>query len=166
MLRQMINNDQWNLTIDYGAIQSGKTVINTYGFVMSLLKVKSMADKQQVKYSLFILAGTSRKSVFNNVLNPLYNNFGLMPDQNAVSNNHLFDVTIDLAYTGTIVGLRGVRGSSAWEAHTNEAFFANEDVFNEIRNRCSEGEGRIICDINSGIPPHWLKKNYIDYDST
>ena len=72
-----------------------------------------MADKQQVKYSLFILAGTSRKSVFNNVLNPLYNNFGLMPDQNAVSNNHLFDVTIDLAYTGTIVGLRGVRGSSA-----------------------------------------------------
>lgn len=165
VLSQMINNDQWNLMINYGAVRSGKTVINNYGFVMSLLKVKRMADKQRVKDPLYILAGTSRKSIFNNVLNPLFNDFGLMPEQDAVGNIHLFGVTIVLAYTGTIAGLRGVRGSSAWGAYINEASLANEEVFNEIRDRCSEGEGRVICDTNPGIPTHWLKKNYIDSDS-
>lgn len=107
LLSQMINNKQWNLMINYGAVRSGKTVVKNYDFVMSLIRVRRMAEKQRVKDSLYILAGTSRKSIFNNVLNPLFNDFGLMPEQDAVGNIHLFGVTIVLAYTGTIAGLRG-----------------------------------------------------------
>lgn len=165
VLDQFINNDKWDLMINYGAVRSGKTVADNYCFILSLLRVRKIADKDHVKDPLYILAGTSRKNIYNNVLNPLFNDFNLIPEQDSIGNLHLFGVTIVLAYTGTIAGLRGIRGSSAYGAYINEASLANEGVFSEIRDRCSEGEGRIICDTNPDVPTHWLKTDYIDKDS-
>lgn len=165
VLDQFINNKRWNLMINYGAVRSGKTVVDNYCFILSLIAVRKQADEDHVQDPLYILAGTSKKSIYNNVLNPLFNDFGLIPDQDSIGNLHLFGVTIVLAYTGTIAGLRGIRGSSAYAAYINEASLANEDVFVEIQDRCSEGDGRVICDTNPDIPTHWLKKNYIDKDS-
>lgn len=165
VLDQFINDDKWDLMINYGAVRSGKTVADNYCFILSLLRVRKIADRDHVKDPLYILAGTSRKNIYNNVLNPLFNDFNLIPEQDSIGNLHLFGVTIVLAYTGTIAGLRGIRGSSAYGAYINEASLANEGVFSEIRDRCSEGEGRIICDTNPDVPTHWLKTDYIDKDS-
>ena len=162
VLSQFVNNHYWNLMINYGAVRSGKTVANNYCFILSLLKVRELAKRNRIKDPLYILAGTSKKNIFNNVLNPLFNEFGLAPEQDSIGNLHLFGVTIVLAYTGSVRGISGVRGSSAYGAYINEASLANESVFSEILDRCSEGEGRVICDTNPDIPTHWLKKNYID----
>ena len=165
VLKQFFNNPHWSLMINYGAVRSGKTIANNYCFILSLVSIRKQADKDGVKDPLYILAGTSKKNIYNNVLNPLFNDFDLVPEQDSVGNLHLFGVTIVLAYTGTIAGLRGIRGSSAYGAYINEASLANESVFNEIRDRCSEGDGRVICDTNPDIPTHWLKTDYIDNDS-
>lgn len=165
VLKQFFNNPHWSLMINYGAVRSGKTIANNYCFILSLISIRKQADKDGVKDPLYILAGTSKKNIYNNVLNPLFNDFDLVPEQDSVGNLHLFGVTIVLAYTGTIAGLRGIRGSSAYGAYINEASLANESVFNEIRDRCSEGDGRVICDTNPDIPTHWLKTDYIDNDS-
>lgn len=165
VLNQFVNNKDWSLMINYGAVRSGKTIANNYCFIMSLIQVRKQADKDKVKDPLYILAGTSKKNIYNNVLNPLFNDFDLIPEQDSIGNLHLFGVTIILAYTGTIAGLRGIRGSSAYGAYINEASLANEKVFEEIRDRCSEGDGRVICDTNPDIPTHWLKTDYIDNPS-
>lgn len=165
VLKQFFNNPHWSLMINCGAVRSGKTIANNYIFILSLISIRKQADKDGVKDPLYILAGTSKKNIYNNVLNPLFNDFDLVPEQDSVGNLHLFGVTIVLAYTGTIAGLRGIRGSSAYGAYINEASLANESVFNEIRDRCSEGDGRVICDTNPDIPTHWLKVNYIDNKS-
>ncbi|WP_195922005.1 PBSX family phage terminase large subunit [Lactobacillus crispatus] len=165
VLKQFFNNPHWSLMINYGAVRSGKTIANNYCFILSLISIRKQADKDGVKDPLYILAGTSKKNIYNNVLNPLFNDFDLVPEQDSVGNLHLFGVTIILAYTGTIAGLRGIRGSSAYGAYINEASLANESVFNEIRDRCSEGDGRVICDTNPDIPTHWLKVDYIDNKS-
>lgn len=165
VLKQFFNNPHWSLMINYGAVRSGKTIANNYCFILSLISIRKQADKDGVKDPLYILAGTSKKNIYNNVLNPLFNDFDLVPEQDSVGNLHLFGVTIVLAYTGTIAGLRGIRGSSTYGAYINEASLANESVFNEIRDRCSEGDGRVICDTNPDIPTHWLKTDYIDNDS-
>lgn len=165
VLKQFFNNPHWSLMINYGAVRSGKTIANNYCFILSLISIRKQADKDGVKDPLYILAGTSKKNIYNNVLNPLFNDFDLVPEQDSVGNLHLFGVTIVLAYTETIAGLRGIRGSSAYGAYINEASLANESVFNEIRDRCSEGDGRVICDTNPDIPTHWLKTDYIDNDS-
>lgn len=165
VLKQFFNNPHWSLMINYGAVRSGKTIANNYCFILSLISIRKQADKDGVKDPLYILAGTSKKNIYNNVLNPLFNDFDLVPEQDSVGNLHLFGVTIVLAYTGTIAGLRGIRGSSAYGAYINEASLANESVFNEIRDRCSEGDGRVICDTNPDIPTHWLKVDYIDNKS-
>ena len=165
VLKQFFNNPHWSLMINYGAVRSGKTIANNYCFILSLISIRKQADKDGVKDPLYILAGTSKKNIYNNVINPLFNDFDLVPEQDSVGNLHLFGVTIVLAYTGTIAGLRGIRGSSAYGAYINEASLANESVFNEIRDRCSEGDGRVICDTNPDIPTHWLKVDYIDNKS-
>lgn len=165
VLKQFFNDPNWSLMINYGAVRSGKTIANNYCFILSLISIRKQADKDGVKDPLYILAGTSKKNIYNNVLNPLFNDFDLVPEQDSVGNLHLFGVTIVLAYTGTIAGLRGIRGSSAYGAYINEASLANESVFNEIRDRCSEGDGRVICDTNPDIPTHWLKVDYIDNKS-
>lgn len=165
VLSQFVNNRHWNLMINYGAVRSGKTVANNYCFVLSLLKVRELAQRNRVQEPLYILAGTSKKNIFNNVLNPLFNDFGLVPEQDSIGNLHLFGVTIVLAYTGSVRGISGVRGSSAYGAYINEASLANEGVFSEILDRCSEGEGRVICDTNPDVPTHWLKRSYIDNSS-
>ena len=74
----------------------------------------------------------------------------------------MFGVDIVPVYTASIAGLTGARGFTAYGAYINEATLANQEVFNEIRNRCSMRNSHIICDTNPDIPTHWLKTDYID----
>src|SRR5699024_11639291 len=53
---------------------------------------------------------------------------------------------------------------TAFGAYVNEATLANEEVFDEIRSRCSGEGARILVDTNPDHPEHWLLKDYIEND--
>ena len=51
---------------------------------------------------------------------------------------------------------------TSFGAYINEGTMANEEVFNEIKARCSGEGARILIDTNPDQPEHWLKTNFID----
>lgn len=164
VLHQAFNNQSWRLMINYGAVRAGKTIVDNIIFLYEVRRVAEQAAAKNVDNPLYILAGVSSKTIWNNVLIPLMNTFDLNFQFDNHNNFKLFGVTIVQAYTGSIGGLGGIRGLTAWGAYINEASMANEEVFTEIRNRCSESKARVVCDTNPDVPTHWLKKKYIDND--
>ena len=50
---------------------------------------------------------------------------------------------------------------TAFGAYINEASLANQEVFDEIKARCSGPGARIVADTNPDHPEHWLLKDYI-----
>lgn len=162
VLRTGLINPDWKYMINYGAVRSGKTIIDNYLFLYELRETARLAKLENYDNPLYILAGVTSKTIWNNVLNPLANDFGIDFKFDRYGNFNIFGVTIVQAYTGSISGLGSIRGMTAWGAYINEASLANEEVFNEIRDRCSKGDKRIICDTNPDVPTHWLKRNYID----
>lgn len=162
VLRTGLINPDWKYMINYGAVRSGKTIIDNYLFLYELRETTRLAKLENYDNPLYILAGVTSKTIWNNVLNPLANDFGIDFKFDRYGNFNIFGVTIVQAYTGSISGLGSIRGMTAWGAYINEASLANEEVFNEIRDRCSKGDKRIICDTNPDVPTHWLKRNYID----
>lgn len=55
-----------------------------------------------------------------------------------------------------------IRGMTSFGAYINEGTVANEEVFNEIKSRCSGEGARILVDTNPDQPEHWLKTNFVD----
>ncbi|MBJ3928091.1 PBSX family phage terminase large subunit, partial [Salmonella enterica subsp. enterica serovar Derby] len=127
-----------------------------------LIRVRQIADEIGIDEPMYILGGVSSKTIQTNVLQELYNKYGIEPKFDKHNNFKLFGVKIIQAYTGTIAGLGSIRGMTAFGAYINEATLANEEVFSEIISRCSGEGARIICDTNPYQPDHWLKKKYID----
>lgn len=157
-----LRRTDWRLLINYGAVRSGKTVVDNDAFLMELRKVRVRADKLNVDEPMYILAGYSSKSLQNNVLQELTNKYGIDFKFDKHNSFTLFGVKIVQTFTGSIAGLGAIRGMTSFGAYVNEASLANEDVFNEILNRCSAPGARIICDTNPDVPTHYLKKDFID----
>ena len=149
----------------HGAKRTGKTVINNDIFLRELRRVRMIADKLNIKEPMYILAGVSSKTIQNNVLQELYNRYELEIKFDKHNSFTLFGVKVVQAFTGTIAGLGGIRGMTAFGAYINEASLANETVFKEIISRCSGDGARIVFDTNPDNPEHWLKKDYIDSKS-
>lgn len=154
--------EDWFMLINHGAKRAGKTVLNNDLFLNELIRVRKIADEIGIDEPMYILGGVSSKTIQTNVLQELYNKYGIEPKFDKHNNFKLFGVKIIQAYTGTIAGLGSVRGMTAFGAYVNEATLANEEVFSEIISRCSGEGARIICDTNPDHPEHWLKKKYID----
>lgn len=159
---QALKRDDWRLLINYGAVRSGKTVVDNDAFLFELRRIRKIADDLDVKEPMYILAGYSSKSLQNNVLQELSNKYGINFKFDKHGSFTLFGVKIVQTFTGSIAGLGAIRGMSSFGAYVNEASLANEEVFNEILNRCSQKGARIICDTNPDIPTHFLKSKYID----
>lgn len=157
-----LKRDDWRLLINFGAVRSGKTVVDNDAFLFELQKVRKIADELDIKEPMYILAGYSSGSIQNNVLQELQNKYGLEFKFDKHNSFTLFGVKIVQTFTNSIAGLGAIRGMSAFGAYINEASLANEQVFNEILNRCSQRGARIICDTNPDIPTHFLKAKYID----
>lgn len=157
-------NEDFRMMILSGAVRSGKTFINNYLFLLELRRVAKQAELEGEKHPQYILAGASSGSIYNNVILSISNTFGvdLPPDRH--NHFHLFGVDITPIYTDSIRGLAGARGFTSYGAYVNEASLANERVFEEINNRCSKPNSKIICDTNPDNPQHWLKVNHIDKD--
>lgn len=149
----------------HGAKRTGKTVINNDIFLRELKRVRKIADALKIREPMYILAGVSSKTIQNNVLQELYNRYELDIKFDKHNSFTLFGVKVVQAFTGTIAGLGGIRGMTAFGAYINEASLANEKVFKEIISRCSGDGARIVFDTNPDHPEHWLKKEYIDSDS-
>lgn len=155
-------NDNWRFLINHGAKRSGKTVIDNDLFLMELIRVRKLADEQHVKEPMYILAGYSSKTIQNNILQELSNKYGFEFQFDKHNSFRLFGVKIVQTFHGSILGLGAIRGMTSYGAYVNEASLANQEVFEEIKDRCSEPGSRIICDTNPDNPQHWLKKDYID----
>ena len=153
---------KWKYLFLCGAIRSGKTVINNYQFVLELRRVSKLAKKLHVLHPQYILAGFSSDAINNNIIASLESQFGLTLKADRHGHYHLFGVDIVPAYTGNRRGVGKIRGMTAFGAYINEASLADEAVFNEIINRCSIEDARVVCDTNPDTPTHWLKTKYID----
>ena len=149
----------------HGAKRTGKTVINNDIFLRELRRVRKIADQLNIKEPMYILAGVSSKTIQNNILQEIYNRYQLDIKFDKHNSFTLFGVKVVQAFTGTIAGLGGIRGMTAFGAYINEASLANETVFKEIISRCSGDGARIVFDTNPDNPEHWLKKEYIDSES-
>lgn len=153
---------KFKILILCGAVRAGKTYIDNLIFLYELMRVSKLAKQLDDKHPQFILAGASSGAIYNNVIAELSRQFGIDLKADKHNHYHLFGVDIVPVYTASIAGLTGARGFTAYGAYINEATLANQEVFNEIRNRCSMRNSHIICDTNPDIPTHWLKTDYID----
>lgn len=161
ILNFALNNDFFML-INHGAKRTGKTILDNDLFLHELKKVKALATKEGVKEPQYILAGADLGALQRNVLNELTNKYGIEFKFDKHNRFKLFGVLVCCFGHSKINDLGRIRGMTAWGAYINEGTMANEEVFNEIKSRCSATNARMLIDTNPDHPEHWLKTNYID----
>lgn len=161
VLRFAFNHDFFML-INHGAKRSGKTILDNDIFLNELRRVRRIADAEQVKHPQYILAASDLSALRRNVLTELTNKYGISFKFDKANRFELFGVTVCCFGHSKINDLGRIRGMTAYGAYINEASVANEEVFNEIKSRCSATGARIILDTNPDRPGHWLKRDYID----
>ena len=161
ILKRALRED-WYMMINHGAVRAGKTQLDNDLFLMELRRAKRNAKSCGVDNPMYILGATSAGTLQTNILKELTEKYGIDFKFDKHGNFTLFGVYVVTTFTGTVAGLRSIRGMTAYGAYINEATLANKEVFDEIRKRCSGLGARIICDTNPDHPNHWLKKDYID----
>lgn len=161
IIKQSRNVD-WSLMINHGAVRAGKTKLDNDLFLSELLQVKKRAIEDGVRLPKYILGAVSKGTLQTNVLSEISNDYGIEFKFDRHGNFTLFGVYVVTTFTGSIAGLKAIRGMTSYGAYINEASLANREVFDEIMKRCSGRGARIICDTNTDHPMHWLKTDYID----
>lgn len=155
-------NTDWFMLINHGAKRSGKTQLDNDLFLAELRNVRKTADEMGIDTPQYILAGYSMGNIQDNILTELSNKYGFEFKFDKYNNFNLFGVKVVQTSHGSISGLGRIRGMTAFGAYINEASLANQEVFDEIKARCSGKNARIIADTNPDHPEHWLLKDYIN----
>lgn len=161
VLRYAMNEDYFML-INHGAKRTGKTVLNNDLFLFELRRVREIANKLDIPLPQYILAGADLGAVQRNVLNELTNKYEIEFKFDKHNRFILFGVQVCCFGHSKINDMGRIRGMTSYGAYINEGTMANEEVFNEIKARCSGEGARILVDTNPDQPEHWLKTNYID----
>lgn len=159
---QYATHTDFFILINHGAKRSGKTYVNNFIFIRELLRVSDIAKKLKIYKPQYILAGTDLGALRRNVLNDVEAILGQTIQLDKHNRFVLFGVTVCCFGHSKISDLGKIRGFTAFGAYVNEGTMANEQVFNEIKSRCSGEGARIIVDTNPDHPQHWLKIKYID----
>lgn len=154
-------NTDWFMLINHGAKRSGKTQLDNDIFLQELMRVRGIANKLGIDTPQYILAGYSMGNIQDNILTELSNKYGFEFKFDRFNNFTLFGVKVVQTSHGNISGLGRIRGMTSFGAYINEASLANQEVFDEIKARCSGPGARIIADTNPDHPEHWLLKDYI-----
>lgn len=155
-------NHDWFMLVNHGAKRSGKTQVDNDLFLQELIRVRKTADKLGIATPQYILAGYSLGNIQDNILTELSNKYGLEFKFDKYNNFNLLGVKVVQTSHGSISGLGRIRGMTSFGAYINEGSLANQEVFDEIKARCSGQGARIITDTNPDHPEHWMKKDYID----
>lgn len=155
------NNDYFML-INSGAKRTGKTILDNDLFLYELQRVREIADGLKIKKPQYILAGATLGSLHRNVLMELTNKYGIEFDMDKWNRFELFGVQVCCFGHSKINDLGRIRGMTAFGAYVNEGSMSNQEVFNEIKSRCSGDGARILVDTNPDHPEHWLKVDFID----
>lgn len=151
----------WFMLVNHGAKRSGKTQLDNDIFLQELIRTRDTAKKLGIDTPQYILAGYSLGNIQDNILTELSNKYGFEFKFDKYNNFSLFGVKVVQTSHGSISGLGRIRGMTAFGAYVNEASLANQEVFDEIKARCSGQGARIIADTNPDHPEHWLLKDYI-----
>lgn len=154
--------DDYFMLINHGAKRSGKTVLDNDLFLYELIRAKRNAFAAGVRNPQYILAAADIGSIHRNILNELTGKYGMEFHFDKFNRFMLFGVQVCCFGHSKINDLGRIRGMTAWGAYINEATVANEEVFDEIKSRCSGDGARILMDTNPADPAHWLKRDYID----
>ena len=161
ILKRSLRKD-WYMMINHGAVRAGKTQLDNDLFLMELRRVKKRALLDGVETPMYILGAVSSGTLQTNILREITEKYGIEFKFDRHGNFTLFGVYVVTTFTGSIAGLKAIRGMTSYGAYINEATLANKEVFDEIIQRCSGRGARIICDTNPDHPKHWLKVDYID----
>lgn len=151
----------WFMLVNHGAKRSGKTQLDNDLFLQELMRVKGTADSLGIDTPQYILAGYTLGNIQDNILTELSNKYGFEFKFDKYNNFTLFGVKVIQTSHGSLSGLGRIRGMTAFGAYINEASLANQEVFDEIKARCSGPGARIIADTNPDHPEHWLLNDYI-----
>lgn len=154
-------NTDWFMLINHGAKRSGKTQLDNDIFLQELIRVRGIADRLGIDTPQYILAGYSMGNIQDNILTELSNKYGFEFKFDRFNNFTLFGVKVVQTSHGNISGLGRIRGMTAFGAYINEASLSDQEVFDEIKARCSGPGARVIADTNPDHPEHWLLKDYI-----
>lgn len=161
VLRRAMTQDYFML-INHGAKRSGKTVLDNDLFLYELQRVRANATAAGVSNPQYVLAAADIGSIHRNILNELTGKYGIEFHFDKYNRFTLFGVQVCCFGHSKINDMGRIRGMTAWGAYINEACVANEEVFDEIKSRCSGEGARILMDTNPAAPSHWLKTDYID----
>lgn len=161
VLKFAMKNDYFML-INHGAKRTGKTIVDNDLFLYELRRVRKIANKLKIKLPQYILAGADLGALQRNVLNELTNKYEIDFKFDKHNRFILFGVQVCCFGHSKINDLGRIRGMTSFGAYINEGTMANEEVFNEIKARCSGEGARILVDTNPDQPEHWLKVNFID----
>lgn len=161
VLQRAMGEDYFML-INHGAKRSGKTVLDNDLFLYELMRAKRNAFAAGVQNPQYILAAADIGSIHRNILNELTGKYGMEFHFDKFNRFMLFGVQVCCFGHSKINDLGRIRGMTAWGAYINEATVSNEEVFDEIKSRCSGDGARILLDTNPADPAHWLKRDYID----
>lgn len=159
-------SSDWFMLINHGAKRSGKTQLDNDLFLQELMRVRKTADKLGIDTPQYILAGYSLGNIQDNILTELSNKYGFEFKLDKFNNFSMFGVKVIQTSHGSISGLGRIRGMTSFGAYINEASLANQEVFDEIKARCSGKGARIIADTNPDHPEHWLLKDYINSNAS
>lgn len=159
-------NDDWFMLINHGAKRSGKTVLDNDLFLQELIRVRQKADELRIDMPQYILAGATLGTIQQNILTELTNKYGITFKFDKLNNFMLFGVYVVQCGHSTIGHLGKIRGMTSFGAYVNEGSLANEEVFDEIKSRCSGPGARVLTDTNPSHPEHWLLKDYIKNKSS
>ena len=151
----------WFMLVNHGAKRSGKTQLDNDLFLQELMRVKGIANTLGIDTPQYILAGYTLGNIQDNILTELSNKYGFEFKFDKFNNFTLFGVKVIQTSHGSLSGLGRIRGMTAFGAYINEASLANQEVFDEIKARCSGSGARIIADTNPDHPEHWLLNDYI-----
>ncbi|QIK50613.1 PBSX family phage terminase large subunit [Jeotgalibaca porci] len=152
----------WFMMINHGAVRAGKTVLDNDLFLFELKRAKKNAEEDGVMTPMYILGSTSAGTLQTNIIREIEDKYAQDIKFDRYGNFTFWGVYVVTTFTGSIAGLKSIRGMTAYGAYINEATLANKEVFDEIVKRCSGLGARIILDTNPDHPNHWLKVDYID----
>lgn len=159
-----VESQDWFMLINHGAKRTGKTILNNDLFLKELIRVKDLAKQEGVETPQYILAGATLGTIQKNVLIELTNKYGIEFTFDKFNSFMLFGVQVVQVGHLKVSGIGAIRGMTAYGAYINEASLAHEEVFDEIKSRCSGLGARILVDTNPDHPEHYLKKDYIEND--